>query len=241
MDAPSDLRIQREDTSLRKRVEVALRDAILYGSLYPGQKLLERDLCAQLGVSRTLLREALQQLQAEGLITNVIHKGPSVAVISEEDAREIYDARQLIEGHLAYGFTERATEDDIDRLARTIDALRVPGIEASPSELLKAKNGFYEVLFAGSGNQVLAQMLQTLNNRVTMLRRRTISTPGRLEQSVAELDGIVEAIRRRDAAAASTLCRAHVERAASIAIASFATEKPKVAAKKTRRSALATH
>ena len=101
MESPGGLRLQREDMSLRKRAEKALRDAILYGAFQPGQKLIERDLCEQLGVSRTLLREALQQLQAEGLITNVIHKGPSVAVITEEDAREIYEARQLIEGHLA--------------------------------------------------------------------------------------------------------------------------------------------
>ena len=237
MESPSDLWIQREDTSIRKRAENAMRDAILYGSLQPGQKLSERELCARLGVSRTLLREALQQLQAEGLITNIIHKGPSVAVISEEDAREIYDARQLIEGHLAYGFTVRATEEDIDRLALAVDALRAAGIEASPSDMLQAKNGFYKVLFAGSGNQVLAQMLQTLNNRVTMLRRQTLSTPGRLEQTLAELDGIVEAIRRRDAAAASSLCRAHVEQAASIALASFAAETPDAAPKKATRSA----
>lgn len=105
MESPLGLRLQRDDMSLRKLAENTLRDAILYGAFTPGQKLIERDLCDRLGVSRTLLREALKQLEAEGLITNVVHKGPSVAVITEEDAREIYEARGLIEGHLAYCFT----------------------------------------------------------------------------------------------------------------------------------------
>ena len=231
MESPDGLRLQREDMSLRKRAENALRDAILYGAFQPGQKLVERDLCDKLGVSRTLLREALQQLQAEGLIVNVIHKGPSVAVITEEDAREIYEARQLIEGHLAYSFTVRASEDEIEALADSVRALHDPGIEGNQQNVLQAKNGFYEVLFAGSGNLVLAQMLQQLNNRVTMLRRMTLSSPGRFKQTVAELDEIVEAIRKRDADEASRLCRAHVQRAGAIALASFSEDgrSPKTA------------
>jgi DNA-binding GntR family transcriptional regulator len=223
MESSVGLRLQREDMSLRKRAENTLRDAILYGTFHPGQKLIERDLCDQLGVSRTLLREALQQLQAEGLITNVVHKGPSVAVITEEDAREIYEARQLIEGHLAHSFTLRASEDEIEELAASVRALHDPGIEASQPNVLQAKNGFYEVLFAGSGNHVLARMLQQLNNRITMLRRMTLSSPGRFKQTVAELDEIVEAVRRRDADEASRLCRAHVQAAGAIALASFGT------------------
>lgn len=221
MDSPDGLRLGREDMSLRKRAENVIRDAILYGSFEPGQKLVERELCEKLGVSRTLLREALQQLQAEGLITNIIHRGPSVAVISEEDAREIYEARQLIEGHIAHDFTLRATEDEINELDKAVQLLRAPGIETNPPDVLQAKNGFYDVLLAGSGNRVLAQMLHQLNNRVTMLRRRTLSSPGRFEQTVSELEEIVDAIRSRDADEAAELCRTHVQRAGSIALASF--------------------
>ena len=221
MESPFGLRLQRDDMSLRKRAENTLREAILYGTFQPGEKLIERDLCDKLGVSRTLLREALQQLQAEGLITNVVHKGPSVAVITEEDAREIYEARQLIEGHLAHSFTLRASEEEIEELAGSVRALHDPGVEANQANVLQAKNGFYEVLFAGSGNHVLAQMLQQLNNRVTMLRRMTLSSPGRFKLTVAELDAIVEAVRRRDADEASRLCRVHVQNAGDIALASF--------------------
>ncbi|WAJ33007.1 GntR family transcriptional regulator [Arthrobacter sp. FX8] len=222
METPDGLLLGREDMSLRKRAENVLRDAIIYGSFEPGQKLVERDLCAKLGVSRTLLREALQQLQAEGLITNVVHKGISVAVITEEDAREIYEARQLIEGHVAHGFTMRATEDEITALSAAVQALRAAGADSSPAEVLQAKNVFYEVLLANCGNKVLAQMHHQLNNRVTILRRRTLSTPGRFEQTVNELEEIVDAIRRRDADEACRLCRAHVERAGKIALDSFA-------------------
>ncbi|KIA71707.1 GntR family transcriptional regulator [Arthrobacter sp. MWB30] len=223
MESPLGLRLQRDDMSLRKLAENTLRDAILYGAFTPGQKLIERDLCDRLGVSRTLLREALKQLEAEGLITNVVHKGPSVAVITEEDAREIYEARGLIEGHLAYCFTLKASDAEIDKLAASVRTLHESDIAANQINVLQAKNGFYEVLFAGSGNHVLAQMLQQLNNRVTMLRRMTLSSPGRFDQTVAELDEIVQAVRSRDADEASRLCRAHVKNAGDIALASFST------------------
>ncbi|WP_353713626.1 GntR family transcriptional regulator [Arthrobacter sp. K5] len=198
-----------------------IRDAILYGTLEPGQKLVERELCAMLDVSRTLLREALRQLQAEGLITNVMHKGPSVAVITKDVAQEIYEIRQLLEGQLTYNFALRATDEQIDELDKAVQQLWEPGMADNAQLLLQTKNSFYDVLMAGSGNGTIAQLLVQLTNRVTLLRRKSLAAPGRVDAMRTELASIVEAVRARDPEAAAQRCREHVARAGEIILASF--------------------
>lgn len=221
MPRNDDLRLSREETSLRSMLVNRLRDLILDGELEPGQKLVERDLTESFGVSRSLLREALQQLQAEGLIVNVLHRGPSVAVITKEEAREIYSVRAILESRAGRDFVDNATDDDLTALSAAVDALRDPQVRSDPHRQLVAKNDFYTVLLQGGGNATIAQLLKQLNNRVTMLRRVSLAQPGRLDETTAELDEIVEAARRRDGDSVAQLLSDHVDRAASLALASF--------------------
>lgn len=210
--------IERDQMSLRQVVSNKLRDSILVGALAPGQKLVERDLSENLGVSRTLLREALQQLQAEGLITNVLHRGPSVAIISMQDARELYEVRELLERRAGEGFARSATDKQVEELSDAVEALRSRTNHGDENAVLAAKNRFYEVLLGGCGNSVIAQLLTQLNNRTTMLRHVSLSHPGRLQQSIGELEAIVSAARDRNPEEAGRLCAAHVARAAEIAL-----------------------
>jgi DNA-binding GntR family transcriptional regulator len=212
------LMIEREQASLRQMVVDRIRENILFGTLEAGQKLVERDLGESLGVSRTLLREALQQLQAEGLITNVLHRGPSVAIISEQDARDIYHVRQVLEAEAGRGFARNASTEQMDQLANDVAVLHEPTVQATPHALLLAKNRFYETLLEGCGNKVIKQVLTQLNNRTTILRRMSLSQPGRLQETIIELEEIVAAARRRDEDEVARLCAAHVARAASFAI-----------------------
>ena len=86
----SSLRIKRQTTTLRQQVLEALRNAILDFQFKPGDRLVERELCAMTGVSRTSVREALRHLESEGLVENVANRGPTVATLTVEDARQIY-------------------------------------------------------------------------------------------------------------------------------------------------------
>lgn len=222
MSASSNLTIERDQVSLRQIVTDKLRTLILVGELAPGQKLVERDLCDGLGVSRTLLREALQQLQAEGLIINILHRGPSVASITEDDARDIYRVRELLEAEAGRGFTLNASKEQIDELAAKVDVLRDPAVQGDSSALLAAKNGFYATMLEGCGNQIITQVLTQLNNRISILRRLSMSHGGRLALTIAELDEIVQTVRNRDADKVALLCQAHVARAAQAALEEFA-------------------
>jgi len=207
------LRVPREETSLRERATSALRQAILDGVFPPGQKLSERELCESLEVSRSCVRESLQHLQAEGLITIVPHRGPEVSTISPGEVRDIYEVRAHLESLAARGFALKAPPEQVRALRAKLNELAKPALAQDRVRLLQAKNQFYEILVDGCGNLVAGQMLRQLNNRVTVLRRISMAQPERLPYTLQELNAIVSAIERGDGDAAAKLSAAHVQKA----------------------------
>lgn len=216
-----DMDLSREVVSLRQRATDKIREAILTGRFAPGQRLVERDLWQSLGISRTVVREALQHLQAEGLINIIPYKGPVVATLSLQDANELYEVRGALESLACAGFARNASEAQIARLRASLEFLRTPQASATTKDLLDAKNAFYAILLEGCGNRVIGDILTQLNNRVSVLRRVSLGSPGRLPQTLSELEEVVQAIERRDAESAAQLAAAHVARAAAIVRASF--------------------
>src|ERR1700749_3730970 len=115
----STLRIEDVPT-VRSRVAQKLRAAIMSGSFRPGQRLVERELCEMTGVSRPSIREALRLLEADGMVNTVPHRGPVVSTISLEEARQLYDARAVLEG---FAGRECARMHDPEVARRIGDAL----------------------------------------------------------------------------------------------------------------------
>jgi DNA-binding GntR family transcriptional regulator len=204
--------VSRRNTSLRQQVTESLRLSILDGRLRPGQKLVERELCEALKISRTLLREALQQLQAEGLITTILHKGPFVALIGAAEAEEIYEVRRVLEALVGRSFAEHASDEQVAALRAQLEQLKSAAVDG-PRDLLIAKAGFYAVLYQGCRNQVATQLLTQLNNRTTLFRRLSLDAPGRPAETLKELDAVVSAIEARDPELTAALCAIHVANA----------------------------
>lgn len=216
--AVAETRIPRVAAPLRREVEQFIRSAIADGEFPPGRRLVERELCELMDVSRTSVREALRQLEAEGLVATVPHRGPVVATVTLEEARQIYKVRAVLEGLAGRGFVDNGSPEQLDEIRaclRELEALRDGGRDA---DLLGIKTRFYAILLAGCGNDVAREMLTLLHNRVTLLRATSLSRPGRLSQTVDELNVIVRALEARDAEAASAACTDHVERAAEVAL-----------------------
>lgn len=213
-----DLLIPRRQSSLRQQVIERLRDAILSGLFEPGQKLVERDLCEMLGISRTVVREALQHLGAEGLIENIPHKGPVVATLGLKEARDIYAVRQALEALAGEGFAQHADAAQMQALRDALEHLKTLPSDAGQDAVLQAKNRFYGILLEGCGNQVVGNMLTLLNNRVTLLRRMSLAAPGRLGNTLVELEEIVSALEQRNGPRARQLCADHVARASAVAL-----------------------
>ena len=146
--------IFEKPATLRSRVEEYLRSSIMEGRMKGGERLREQELCEQLGISRSTLREALRTLEAERLISIEPHRGPTVIRITEKAAQDLYALRALLEGFAAHEFARLASDADIDRLKRPwMRCTARP--RAAPSRPAAAKHNFYEVLLAGCGNDLV--------------------------------------------------------------------------------------
>jgi DNA-binding GntR family transcriptional regulator len=223
MTDDTDLQISRETVTLRLRVEEKLRSAIVSGRFRPGTRLIERELCELIGVGRTSIREALRQLEAEGLVTTVPHRGPTVSEISADEAVQLYAVRALLEGYAGRRFAERSSEEALsDELAAFTKAMKQLAAAAKGTDnrlLIQAKTRFYACLMEGSGNVFVKQMLTTLHNRITLLRITSMTQPGRLEKSMREVHDIHDAIIAGDGARAEAACILHINAAAEVALA----------------------
>jgi DNA-binding GntR family transcriptional regulator len=145
--------------------------------------------------------------------------GPVVATVSAKAVREIYEVRMALEGLAGRLCAERASDDQLDQIAEVIaDFARTPSV----TEQLQIKGRFYDVLLDAAANDEITRMLGGLRARVTGLRTRTLSLPGRYAETVEELNAILVALRNRDADAAEAACRAHVDAARHTALAELA-------------------
>jgi GntR family transcriptional regulator, trigonelline degradation regulator len=203
--------------SLRELAQEAVRQAILDLRFRPGERLIERTLCSELGVSRTVVREVLRFLEAEGLIEISPSRGPVVATIKPAEVDQIYELRSLLEGLAAAECARLASPVDIEVLEDAIQGLRTASTNADPRLSLRAANKFYQHLFAVSRKSVASAVVEGLNLRINALRTMTITSAGRQKVALKEMERIFTAISDGDAKAARLAAVDHVEAAAAVA------------------------
>ena len=206
---------------LRDQVLNLVRSAILNLDLKPGQRLVERELIEQLGVSRTTVREVIGQLAAEGLVTMIPQKGAVVSVLSVDEAKDIYEMRAALEAIAVRCFVQRSTVEHREQLEEALFEVE-KAAELTASDELAAKDRFYEVLLAGAGSPPLTQILSSLQGRVRVLRATSLSVAGRPHQAAAEIRVVVKAILAGDADRAAAACQLHVRNAARIGLEQLA-------------------
>ncbi|MEJ8572078.1 GntR family transcriptional regulator [Microbaculum marinum] len=211
--------VPRPAATLRHGVTESIRQAIALGRFGPGERMPERDLCEMTGVSRTLVREALRQLESEGLIEVVAHRGPIVARITAAQAIGVYQVREVLEGLAAQLFAEHASDTERAALRAAFEELKAA---TAAQKRVALKNRFYEALISGTGNEALGKTLFMLNSRAMLLRSRSLQAPNRWPKSLRELEALVEALEARDPAKAKALAMEHVRRAAAAAMTTFA-------------------
>ena len=208
----------RSPLLLRDQVASYLRESILHLALAPGTPLVEREVCAATGASRATVREALRQLESEGLVRSMQGKGTIVAGLTDLEAQQLYEIRGQLEGLAARLFVERAPDSLVRALQNHLVELEL--VVDEPAEMIRVKTEFYDILFSGAGNGELERIVLGLRQRITIAQSNSLSVPGRGRQSLKELRGIVEAIARRDADEAFRLTLEHISEA-SRAIRTF--------------------
>src|SRR5471032_1674276 len=204
--------------TLRHQVENVLRQAIMSGRFAPGARLIERELCETLGVSRTSVREALRRLEAEKLVRSVPHKGPVVAIMSKQEATELYAIRGLLEGFATGEFARIADDEAIAQFGEKAKLLRAQALANDQAGVLKAKTELYDLLLDKCGNALAKEILTSLYSRVNLLRATSLMHPDRLPSSLREIDKLFKALKARDAEGASAAARLHVANAEEAAM-----------------------
>ena len=200
------------DTCLRR-----LRGAILVGDLRPGEKLVEADLCAELGVSRASLREALRALEAERLIELVPNRGPSVAKLGEREIAELHKVWALLTGEVMNQFAAIAKAKDIARLGTILARLKQAHRAKNPIEQLNVTNAFFSYIYEHSGNAVLIDLVNLLVSRLNFLRGQSLMHEGWQALCAEEIDEIFTAIRAKKPAAARQATLRHIASACDAA------------------------
>ncbi len=211
-DSKLNLRIERSAESIPARVVRLVRQAIMDGSLPPGRRLTERELCDLTGVSRTSIREAITHLTNLGLVEPTDGRGVRVTVWSGEDIRQLYEIRDALEPATVDLFVRNASDQQVAELLN-----HVPPAVMDPEERLKMISEFDRLLAEGAGNPMLKDMLDGVHARIHALRRLSTSVEGRQAASTQEYMDIAAAIQARSPERARQASHLHVRAAAESA------------------------
>lgn len=201
------------DHSLRGRVFQKIREDILTGVYKEHDELREVSIGEELGVSRTPVREALRQLELEGLVTIVPNKGAYVTGITPQDVHDIYKIRSLLEGLCARWATEHITGRQIEELEEIILLsefhLRKKSAEQA-EQVLELDGKFHKVLYEASNSRILEHVLSDFHKYVQMARMMSVGAKDRAERSIEEHRDILKAIKDKDPDKAEWLANQHI-------------------------------
>lgn len=198
---------------LRELVFDAIHEAIVDGTLEPGERLMEAQIAEELGVSRTPVREAIRKLELANFVVMIPRRGAYVADISLKDVADVFEIRGALEGLAAELAAERASDEEIEGLERLLVEIG-KAIEVKDVELLvELDTQFHDLLLKASRNERLGQILSLLREQIQRFRTQTLASPSRMRVALDEHRGLVEALAARDGELAGRLAAQHIESA----------------------------
>ncbi len=199
--------------SLGSQVAAALREDILNAAYAKGENLTESMLCRRYSVSRTPVREAMRQLEMEGLIAVTPNKSPVVIGVSESDILDMFDIRICLEGLAARKAAQNITPDGLAALKESIDLLEFYSGKGDAGSLTGVDTRFHEAIYAASGSGPLKSVLQNFQRYTKIARARSFADRARAQQALAEHMAIYEAVACGDGAKAQALAEQHAANA----------------------------
>ncbi|MBK5238043.1 MAG: GntR family transcriptional regulator [Actinomycetales bacterium] len=215
-------RVRQQAAPLRQQVVEVMRQEIMDDVLHPGDRLLESVLCERYGVSRTVIREALRQLESESLITMLPNKGPIVTVLTVPDIEALYEVRRALEGLAGELFAERASDTQAQSLVSHVTKMEDTYLRGTISSRGESKDIFYDLLLQGGANEVLEANLRVIHSRIGVFRHYAFVDEDRVALSMKELQSIVQATAvEKNPVLARQACENHIRLAGQLAVVEY--------------------
>ena len=190
-----------------------LQKDILTGKLKPGDKLTEQELCKAYGVSRTPVREALRQLEADGLVENILNRGAFVVGMSEQDYEDMFELRKAYEVQAVKWAIERITEEEMDRLEETFEFMEFYTLRNDIDKMLTINSGFHQVIYEASHNRLLRKQLSSYQNYLKYKGLQAAYDDDYLTTVLEEHRAIFKAFKDKDVKAGAQAMEMHIDRA----------------------------
>ena len=196
---------------IRDSVYSILRNAILDGNLKSGQHLVERDIASQMGVSRTPVREAIQKLENEQLVTHLPRRGVFVAGFTQEDVREIEIIRMALESLCCQICAEKITEDELKKLVKLNEDMLKEGTKGNIEKSTILNKQFHEFIYKAAKSPHLYYFVNTLREYIGRFTRVAYKKPGRITEVYQEHNLLLSKLRDHDGDGAYEAAKAHIE------------------------------
>lgn len=189
-----------------------LREQIFAKQLAPGSWLDEQSLADQFGISRTPMREAIKVLASEGLVTIKMRRGAYVTEIAKNDLEQIFTILSLLEGEAAKQAAIKATEEELNQLDYWHHRLEKAAADRDIEQFFEINSKFHELIQDIAGNRWMNGVIADLRKVLKLHRRDSLTSTGRLQNSLIEHREILKTLLRRDQGGAEAAMRKHMER-----------------------------
>ena len=196
---------------LRDVVFKTLRQAILKGELEPGERLMEIQLAERLGVSRTPIREAIRKLELEGLVLMIPRRGAEVAKISEKNLRDVLEVRRSLEELAIDLACQRIQEEELETLREAQKEFAAAISAGDAMEIAQTDEKFHEIIYSGTGNQKLMQILSNLREQMYRYRLEYIKDANKRQILLVEHEQILKALSLRHVQEPRLAVREHID------------------------------
>lgn len=202
--------MSEDNHSLGQRVFHRIREDILSGKYKKNEELKEKTIGEELGVSRTPVREALCQLELEGLVTIISNKGAYVVGFSVEDIQDIYEIRSVLEGLCARRAAVRVTKEQLEELEENLFLTEFHVEKGHAEQVVELDTRFHEILYEACQSKVLEHALRDYHHYLERVRKVTLASKKRSTESNNEHKQILEALKERDAKKAEAYANQHI-------------------------------
>lgn len=212
------LKIENPPVTLRELCLNKVRDAIITGYFPSGKRLVERTLCEELGVSRSVVREVIRYLEAEGLVEILPNKGPIVSLLNWEIASQIYEIRLLLEQSAVVDCTQNLTDDKAEQIRNLLVELEKAFTNDDINLIIATSSKLYETIFTIAKHYIAWEVVQRLNGRISRLRAMTMKSTQREISGYQRIKNMCEAIYLyKDSEMAKQAVKKHITEAALVA------------------------